>query len=156
MIDLNSKNTATHWYLVSGQPWKLKGCKHFLRLQVHCNQHSMLHMQKVEEFINKHLLCLVRKDPEFVFDADTTAGLDRLAPQLLEKLNIAKTKPQLASILQSYASYDARSEASQTFIVQSSPPPPPSEGYSSDGGSVAFMPIGGGRGDSFSALVPGG
>jgi hypothetical protein len=99
---------------------------------------------------------LGEKGPEFVFDADTTAGLDRLAPQLLEKLNIAKTKPQLASILQSYASYDARSEASQTFIVQSSPPPPPSEGYGSGGGSVAFMPIGGGRGDSFSALVPGG
>jgi hypothetical protein len=52
---------------------------------------------------------LGEKGPEFVFDADTTAGLDRLAPQLLEKLNIAKTKPQLASILQSYASYDARS-----------------------------------------------
>jgi hypothetical protein len=99
---------------------------------------------------------LGEKGPEFVFDADTTAGLDRLAPQLLEKLNIAKTKPQLASILQSYASYDARSEASQTFIVQS--PPPLSEGYSSDGdggGSVAFMPIGGGD-DPFSTLYQGG
>ena len=99
---------------------------------------------------------LGEKGPEFVFDADTTAGLDRLAPQLLEKLNIAKTKPQLASILQSYASYDARSEASQTFIVQS--PPPLSEGYSSDGdggGSVAFMPICGGN-DPFSTLYQGG
>jgi hypothetical protein len=47
------------------------------------------------------------KGPEFVFDANTTAGLDKLAPQLLEKLNFASTKPQLASILQSYASYDA-------------------------------------------------
>jgi hypothetical protein len=46
---------------------------------------------------------LGEKGPEFVFDADTTRGLDRLAPQLLEKLNRAKTKPQLASILQSYA-----------------------------------------------------
>jgi hypothetical protein len=46
------------------------------------------------------------KGPEFVFDANTTAGLDKLAPQLLEKLNFASTKPQLASILQSYASYD--------------------------------------------------
>jgi hypothetical protein len=27
------------------------------------------------------------KGPEFVFDADTTRGLDKLAPQLLEKLN---------------------------------------------------------------------
>jgi murein DD-endopeptidase MepM/ murein hydrolase activator NlpD len=98
---------------------------------------------------------LGEKGPEFVFDADTTAGLDRLAPQLLEKLNIAKTKPQLASILQSYASYDARSEASQTFIVQSSPPPPPSDDYGSGGGSVAFMPIGGGD-DPFSTLYQGG
>jgi hypothetical protein len=43
---------------------------------------------------------------EFVFDGDTTAGLDRLAPGILEKLNVAKTKPQLASILQDYADYE--------------------------------------------------
>jgi hypothetical protein len=49
---------------------------------------------------------LGERGPEFVFDANTTAGLDKLAPQLLEKLNFASTKPQLASILQSYASYD--------------------------------------------------
>jgi hypothetical protein len=100
---------------------------------------------------------LGEKGPEFVFDADTTAGLDRLAPQLLEKLNIAKTKPQLASILQSYASYDARSEASQTFIVQSSPPPPPSDDYGSGGGSVAVIPIlvGSGSGDAYSILYRG-
>jgi hypothetical protein len=95
---------------------------------------------------------LGEKGPEFVFDADTTAGLDRLAPQLLEKLNIAKTKPQLASILQSYASYDARSEASQTFIVQSSPPPPPSDDYGSDGGGGMLIASGG---DSFSTLYQG-
>jgi hypothetical protein len=99
---------------------------------------------------------LGEKGPEFVFDADTTAGLDRLAPQLLEKLNIAKTKPQLASILQSYASYDARSEASQTFIVQSPPPPPPSDDYGSGGGGGGGVLIAsGGGGDSFSALVAG-
>ena len=96
---------------------------------------------------------LGERGPEFVFDADTTAGLDRLAPQLLEKLNIAKTKPQLASILQSYASYDARSEASQTFIVQSSPPPPPSDDYGSDGGGGMLIASGG---DSFSTLYQGG
>jgi hypothetical protein len=99
---------------------------------------------------------LGEKGPEFVFDADTTAGLDRLAPQLLEKLNIAKTKPQLASILQSYASYDARSEASQTFIVQSSPPPPPSDDYGSDGGGGMLVASGGGRPDPFSTLYQGG
>jgi hypothetical protein len=100
---------------------------------------------------------LGEKGPEFVFDADTTAGLDRLAPQLLEKLNIAKTKPQLASILQSYASYDARSEASQTFIVQSSPPPPPSDDYGSDGGGGGMLVASGGGGnDPFSTLYQGG
>jgi hypothetical protein len=58
---------------------------------------------------------------------NTTRGLDKLAPQLLEKLNFASTKPQLASILQSYAPYDARSASSQTIIVQS-PSAPPSGG----------------------------
>jgi hypothetical protein len=94
--------------------------------------------------------------PEFVFDADTTAGLDRIAPQLLEKLNIAKTKPQLSGILQSYAPYDAMSQ--QTIIV-----PTPSGGgdnsrynNSSAGGGVAFMPIGGGGDDPFATLYQGG
>ena len=52
------------------------------------------------------LASIGEKGPEFIFDADTTAGLDRLAPQLLERLNMAKTKPQLASILQSYTGYE--------------------------------------------------
>ena len=98
---------------------------------------------------------LGEKGPEFVFDADTTAGLDKLAPQLLEKLNVAKTKPQLANILQSYASYDARSEASQTFIVQSLPPP--SEGYGSGGdGGGMLIASGGGGDDPYSTLHQGG
>jgi len=53
---------------------------------------------------------LAEKGPEFVFDADTTRGLDGMAPLLLEKLNVAKTKPQLASILQSYAGYEFGAE----------------------------------------------
>jgi hypothetical protein len=40
---------------------------------------------------------------EFVFDADTTKGLDQMKPGLLDHLNTAKTKPQLASILKSYS-----------------------------------------------------
>ena len=80
------------------------------------------------------------KGPEFVFDADTTRGLDRLAPQLLEKLNIAKTKPQLASILQSYASYDANA-SSQTIIVQSPSAPSGGRNNNSSGGGVAVIPI---------------
>ena len=106
--------------------------------------------------------------PEFVFDYDTTRGLDSLAPRLLDKLNRAKTKPQLARILEFYApkpqlpdvasfpSYNEMSESSQTFIVQSSPPPLPSDDYGDAGAGVAFMPIGGGDADPFSTLYQGG
>jgi murein DD-endopeptidase MepM/ murein hydrolase activator NlpD len=105
--------------------------------------------------------------PEFVFDYDTTRGLDSLAPRLLDKLNRAKTKPQLARILEFYApkpqspdvasfpSYNEMSEASQTFIVQSSPPPPPSDDYGSGGGGGVLIASGGGRSDSFSTLYKG-
>jgi hypothetical protein len=96
--------------------------------------------------------------PEFVFDYDTTRGLDSLAPRLLDKLNRAKTKPQLARILEFYApksqspdvasfpSYNEMSEASQTFIVQSSPPPPPSDDYGSGGGGGGGIIASGGSG----------
>jgi hypothetical protein len=96
--------------------------------------------------------------PEFVFDYDTTRGLDSLAPRLLDKLNRAKTKPQLARILEFYApkpqspdvasfpSYNEMSEASQTFIVQSSPPPPPSDDYGSGGGGGGMLVASGGSG----------
>jgi hypothetical protein len=80
------------------------------------------------------------KGPEFVFDADTTRGLDKLAPQLLEKLNFASTKPQLASILQSYAPYDA-SASSQTIVVQSPSAPSGGRNNNSSGGGVAVIPI---------------
>jgi hypothetical protein len=79
------------------------------------------------------------KGPEFVFDANTTAGLDKLAPQLLEKLNFASTKPQLASILQSYASYDTMSP--QTIVVQSPSVPSGGRNNNSSGGGVAVIPI---------------
>lgn len=54
---------------------------------------------------------------EFIFDHDTTKGLDILAPGLLEQLNYAKTKPQLASILQSYAGYEDGSEEVVQVVV---------------------------------------
>ena len=53
--------------------------------------------------------------PEFVFDADTTAGLDSMTPNLLEYLNAAKTKPELMNILQSYAPYESGAE--QTVVI---------------------------------------
>jgi hypothetical protein len=115
----------------------------------------------------KTFAMLGEKGQEFVFDADTTRGLDRLAPQILEKLNRAKTKPQLANILEFYApkpqspniasfpSYNEMSESSQTFIVQS--PPPPSDDYGSDGGGGGVLIASGGGGDDpFSTLYQGG
>ena len=84
------------------------------------------------------------KGPEFIFDADTTRGLDRLAPLLLEKLNAAKTKPQLASILQSYAPYE---RSNQEIVVQLPPPeivevfvPMPMGGSASYGGGSGSDP----------------
>lgn len=63
---------------------------------------------------------LGEKGPEFVFDADTTKGLDTLTPGLLEQLNIAKTKPQIASILQYYADYE---EGGEQVVEVVSPEP---------------------------------
>lgn len=90
--------------------------------------------------IHKPIIAMIgEKGPEFVFDANTTAGLDKLAPQLLEKLNFASTKPQLASILQSYASYDTMSP--QTIVVQSPSAPSGGRNNNSSGGGVAVIPI---------------
>jgi hypothetical protein len=91
--------------------------------------------------IHKPIIAMIgEKGPEFVFDADTTRGLDKLAPQLLEKLNFASTKPQLASILQSYAPYDA-SASSQTIVVQSPSAPSGGRNNNSSGGGVAVIPV---------------
>jgi hypothetical protein len=90
--------------------------------------------------IHKPIIALIgEKGSEFVFDADTTRGLDKLAPQLLEKLNFASTKPQLASILQSYASYDTMSP--QTIVVQSPSAASGSRNKNSSGGGVTVIPI---------------
>jgi hypothetical protein len=79
------------------------------------------------------------KGPEFIFDADTTRGLDHMAPLLLEKLNAAKTKPQLASILQSYAPYESGAE--QTVIVSREMIPIPIlMGNPGSGGTIPSSP----------------
>lgn len=46
------------------------------------------------------------KGPEFIFDADTTRNLSQLAPGLLNRLNVAKTRREIDGILQSYADYE--------------------------------------------------
>jgi hypothetical protein len=75
--------------------------------------------------------------PEFVFDADTTAGLDSMTPNLLEYLNAAKTKPQLMSILQSYAGYEDGAE--QTVIVMNNPQMVPIPIPTGNSGSIGGM-----------------
>ena len=77
------------------------------------------------------------KGPEFIFDADTTRGLDHMVPLLLEKLNAAKTKPQLARILQSYAPYESGAE--QTVIVMNSPQMVPIPIPTGNSGSIGGM-----------------
>jgi len=99
---------------------------------------------------------LAEKGPEFVFDADTTAGLDRLAPQLLERLNMAETKPQLSSILQSYTDYE-QSYAEPEIIEVPVPMPFPLE-TGGDGSAPAMSGFGGGGGgdDYAESLYKGG
>jgi len=75
--------------------------------------------------------------PEFVFDADTTAGLDSMTPNLLEYLNAAKTKPQLMSILQSYAGYEDGAE--QTVIVMNNSQMVPIPIPTGNSGSIGGM-----------------
>jgi len=98
---------------------------------------------------------LGEKGPEFVFDADTTAGLDRIAPQLLDRLNMARTKPQLAGILQSYTSYEQPYAEPQIVEVPVLVSVPMNGG---DGGSSGgLMSMGGGEeSNSFDALYIGG
>jgi murein DD-endopeptidase MepM/ murein hydrolase activator NlpD len=54
--------------------------------------------------VTKPTLATLAEDgrPEFVFDADTTKGLDSMAPLLLDRLNTASSKPKLMNVLQSY------------------------------------------------------
>ena len=77
------------------------------------------------------------KGPEFIFDADTTKGLDFLAPNLLEYLNAAKTKPELMNILQSYAGYEDGAE--QTVIVMNNPQMVPIPIPTGNSGSIGGM-----------------
>jgi len=105
--------------------------------------------------IKKPIIALIgEKGPEFVFDADTTAGLDRLAPGILEKLNVAKTKPQLASILQSYTSYEQPYAEPEIQYVEVPVPMPAGDGYESSSGGTTVIATGGD--DPFDTLYQGG
>jgi hypothetical protein len=96
---------------------------------------------------------LAEEGPEFVFDANTTAGLDRIAPGILEKLNVAKTKPQLASILQSYTGYEQ--PYGETQIVEVPVEVPVVMGRNSYGSSSTIIAPSGVE-DPYEALYVGG
>jgi hypothetical protein len=83
------------------------------------------------------LSTLAEEGPEFIFDADTTKGLDFLAPNLLEYLNSAKTKSQLMDVLQSYAGYEDGAE--QTVIVMNNPQMIPIPIPTGNSGSIGGM-----------------
>tara|TARA_R110000868_G_scaffold298903_2_gene559071 strand:- start:6453 stop:9152 length:2700 start_codon:yes stop_codon:yes gene_type:complete len=74
--------------------------------------------------VSKPTFALIgERGQEFVFDADTTKGLDQMKPGLLDHLNTAKTKPQLASILKSY------SDEPEIVIIQSTQTQPQKQTY---------------------------
>jgi hypothetical protein len=82
--------------------------------------------------VSKPVFALIgEKGQEFVFDADTTKGMDQMMPGLLEHLNAAKTKPQLASILSSY------SDDPGMILIPPASSSPPAGGRSGGGGSTS-------------------
>ena len=73
--------------------------------------------------------------PEFVFDADTTAGLDSMTPKLLDRLNLAETKPQLMKVLQSYMG--GNTQISPTYGGMIKKPPQDNQIAATYGGAAA-------------------
>ena len=105
--------------------------------------------------INRPTLIIAgEKGREFMFDADTTRVLDSLAPGLLEELNFASTKPQIASILQSYTDYERPLPEVKYIQVPVPMLIPMGEGGESSGGFISM----GGREESrsFDVLYKGG
>ena len=89
------------------------------------------------------------KGEEFIFDADTTRGLDSLTPNLLDHLNAAKTKPQLMGVLQSYAGYE--NIGMQDIIVELPEPELIPVPVPMNGGTSSF--IGGSNSDPYESLA---
>ena len=138
MIEWNKKNNVTPVDLRHGSPA-------FSRFGIYESSPNALHSHHVHVAylkggrVLKPTLATLAEDgrPEFVFDADTTAGLDSMTPNLLEYLNAAKTKPQLMSILQSYAGYEDGAE--QTVIVMNNPQMVPIPIPTGNSGSIGGM-----------------
>jgi hypothetical protein len=115
LLAWNKKNGYTPIEIIHGSPaFKGLGKYESAPNALHSNHVHVAYAEGGR--VNKRTFALLgEKGPEFVFDADTTRGLDFLAPNLLEYLNAAKTKTQLMNILQSYAEYEDGGE--QTVII---------------------------------------
>jgi hypothetical protein len=137
MIEWNKKNNVTPVELIHGSPA-------FSRFGKYESSPNALHSHHVHVAyakggrVTKPTRALIgEKGPEFIFDADTTAGLDSMTPNLLEYLNAAKTKSQLMGVLQSYAGYEDGAE--QTVIVMSNPQMIPIPIPTGNSGSIGGM-----------------
>ena len=75
---------------------------------------------------------------EFVFDADTTAGLDSMTPKLLDRLNLAETKPQLMNVLQSY--FRGNTQIAATYGGMIKKPPQDTQIAATYGGMIKKPP----------------
>ena len=88
--------------------------------------------------VNRPTFALIgEKGKEFIFDANTTSGLDAMVPYLLDRLNAANTKREIMSILQSYAGYEDGAE--QTVIVMNNPQMVPIPIPTGNSGSIGGM-----------------
>jgi hypothetical protein len=66
-------------------------------------------------FISKPTRILAgERGREFIFDANTTAAIEQTKPGLLARLNYAKTKYDVASILKTYAGYE---QSGYTMVI---------------------------------------
>jgi len=88
--------------------------------------------------VNRPTFALIgEKGKEFIFDANTTSGLDAMVPYLLDRLNAANTKREIMRILQSYAGYEDGAE--QTVIVMNNPQMVPIPIPTGNSGSIGGM-----------------
>ena len=96
---------------------------------------SILGLARGGRIVKPMLTLIGEKGQEFVFDADTTRGMDTMAPGLLEQLNAAKTKPQLAGILKTYV------EDEPEVILVPFPIPTPQASSGGSGGSAPTVSV---------------
>ena len=107
LLEWNKKNGYSPIEIIHGSPA-------YANLGTFESQGSALHADHVHVAYNKGgriseptFALIGEKKPEFIFDGDTTEAMDKLAPGMLEQLLVAKTKPQVDSILQSYMNYSS-------------------------------------------------